>query len=134
MAERMLRSRNLVLFEQLVKGGADPMLAASTLENTIVSLRRDGVAIEPDKALPELFALYKKGGFVKAAIPDILKEMAKGKTAADAAKDYSLLSGPKLETIAKELNYDIKSIMSKYRTRVDPKELESILRKRKPKD
>jgi glutamyl-tRNA(Gln) amidotransferase subunit E len=132
MAERMLRSRNLALFEQLAREGADPTLVASTLENTLVSLRREGVAVaEPEKLLPGLFALYNKGAFVKAAIPEILREMAKGKPLADAAKEYSLLSGAGLEAVAKELGYDMKAIMSKYRTRVDPKELESVLGKKK---
>ncbi len=129
MAERMLRSRNLALFERLVKDGAEPTLAASTLESTLVSLRREGVVLEPDKALPELFALYNKGAFVKAAIPDILKDVAKGRPLSDAAKDYSVISGKELEKIVKELGSDMKAIMSKYRTRVDPKELDKLIKK-----
>ncbi|MCX6768776.1 MAG: Glu-tRNA(Gln) amidotransferase subunit GatE, partial [Candidatus Micrarchaeota archaeon] len=42
MAGRMLKSRNLQLFEELVKAGAEPMLAAGTLEQTLVELRREG--------------------------------------------------------------------------------------------
>jgi len=132
MADKMLRSRNLGLFERLVEGGAEPMLAASTLENTLVSLRREGAEIkEPGTVLEELFALYRKGKFVKAAIPDILREAAKGKPVPDAAKGYSIISGKELEKIAKELGFDIKAIMSKYRTRIDPKELDRILKGRK---
>jgi len=129
MADKMLRSRNLGLFEKLVEGGAEPMLAASTLENTLVSLRREGAEIkEPGPVLEELFALYGKGKFVKSAIPDILKEVAKGKSVADAGKDYSIISGKELEKIAKDLGYDLRAIMSKYRTRVDSKELDRILK------
>jgi glutamyl-tRNA(Gln) amidotransferase subunit E len=129
MADRMLRSRNLALFERLVKDGADPTLAASTLESTLVSLRREGVILEPDKVLPQLFGLYDKGAFVKAAIPDILKEAGKGRSVSDAAKDYPIISGKELEKIVKELGSDTKAIMSKYRTRIDPKELDKLIRK-----
>ncbi len=132
MADRMLRSRNLALFEGLVKDGADPTLVANTLESTLVSLRREGAEVrDPNAMLPGLFALHAKGAFVKAAIPDILREIAGGKALADAVKDYSIISGKELEKIAKELGFDMKAIMSKYRTRIDPKELESILRKKK---
>ncbi len=132
MAEQMLRSRNLPLFERLVKGGAEPLLAASTLENTLVSLRREGVELnEPEAVLGELFAFYKKGMFVKAAIPEILKQAASGKPVAKAVSDYSIITGKELEKIVKEAGGDIRAIMSKYRTRVDPKELEKLLGKAK---
>ena len=131
IAEKMLRSRNLALFEKLVMSGVEPMLVASTLENTLVSLRREGAEIkQPENVLPELFGLYGKGGFVKAAIPEILREIASGKGVQEAAKDYTIIKGKELEKIAAELNYDIKSIMSKHRTRIDPKELEKIIKKK----
>jgi len=131
MAEKMLKSRNLALFEKLVESGAEPMLVASTIENTLVSLRREGAEIrQPENILPELFTLYRNGGFVKAAIPEILREIAGGKTVQEAAKDYSIIRGKELENIAAELKYDIKAIMSKYRTKVDPKELEKIIKKK----
>ena len=67
----MLKSRNLQLFEELVEAGAEPMLAASTLEQTLVELRREGLELgRPREQLLELFAAYGKGLFVKAAIPD----------------------------------------------------------------
>ena len=132
LAETMLRSRNLPLFEKLVEQGADPMLAATTLENTLVSLRREGVAVESlDTVLPELFDLYKKGLFVKSAIPDILKETAKGIPVQEAAKSYSLIRGSELKLVVETLGYDMKAIMSKYRTRVDPQELQKMLKHKK---
>jgi len=131
IAEKMLKSRNLALFESLVKTKAEPMLVASTIENTLVSLRREGIEIKDlDKVLPELFALYRKGSFVKSAIPEILRETAGGKTVQEASGHYSIIRGKELEKIAKELGYDIKVIMSKHRTRIDPKELEKIIKKK----
>lgn len=130
LAAKMLKSRNLPLFEKLVSEGADPVLAANTLENTLVSLRRDGINIDP-AILPELFKIYKGGEFVKAAIPDILKDVEAGKSLNEAAAHHSVVHGTQLEKIAKANNYDIRTIMSKYRTRIDPKELQELLKKKK---
>ena len=131
----MLKSRNLALFERLVEQGADPMLAANTLENTLVSLRRDGIVIaDPDSLLPEIFALYGRKMFVKSAIPDVLKEAAAGRPLAEVVNVYSIISGSELGRIAKELNYDIKAIMSRYRTRINPEELQKLMKEKKGKE
>ncbi|HSB46875.1 MAG TPA: Glu-tRNA(Gln) amidotransferase subunit GatE [Candidatus Bilamarchaeum sp.] len=133
MAGRMLKSRNLHLFEKLVEGGAEPMLAATTLEDTLVSLRREGVEFEDaEKTLGELFAEYKNGAFVKAAIPDILKGMAKGARVEAVLKVFRLqrIAGKELEALVAENNGDMKAIMQKYRLQVDPAEVSAILRKK----
>jgi glutamyl-tRNA(Gln) amidotransferase subunit E len=134
MAGRMLRSKHLKLFEKLVAEGIDPMLAANTIENTIVSLRREGFEIkDTGGVLTELFSEYKKGKFVKAAIPEILKKTSKRKGIGEVLKDEKLkrISGKELEKIAEENGFDIKGIMSRYRLRVDPAELMRIIRKKK---
>ncbi len=134
MAGRMLKSRNLHLFERLVSGGADPMLAATTLEDTLVSLRREGVEFaDPEKALTDLFAEYKRGLFVKAAIPEILKNMGKGARAEAVIKVFRLqkISGPELEKIVEECDHDMKAVMQKYRLQVDPAEVAALARKKK---
>jgi len=133
MSGRMLRSRNLHLFEKLVKQGADPMLAATTLEDTVVSLRREGVEFRDlEKTLTELFAEYRKGSFVKAAIPEVLKGMAKGARAEAVLKVYRLqkITGPQLKRIAEENGYDMKKIMQKHRLQVDPAEVAKLLKKK----
>jgi len=81
--------------------------------------------------LPELFDLYKKGLFVKSAIPEILKETAKGIPIQEAVKSFSLIYGSELKLIVETLGYDMKAIMSKYRTRIDPAELQKTLKDRK---
>ena len=134
MAGRMLKSRNLHLFERLVGRGADPMLAATTLEETMVSLRREGVEFgDPEKTLGELFEEYQKGAFVKAAIPDMLKGMAKGARVDAVLKVFRLqrISGNELEALVAENNYDMKAIMQKYRLQVDPAEVSEIIKKKK---
>jgi glutamyl-tRNA(Gln) amidotransferase subunit E len=134
MAGRILRSRNLHLFERLVEAGAEPMLAATTLEETLVSLRRDGVELaDPEKALADLFVEYGKGAFVKAAIPDILKGMAKGARAEAVVKVFRLqrITGADLERIVEENGGDMKAIMQKYRLQVDPAEVAAAAKRRK---
>ncbi len=124
MAERVLRSRNLALFEKLVAEGIEPMLAASTLEDTLVMLRREGV--EPKEGdIIALFTAYRKGEFVKAAIPDLLREMCAGKSAEQALDSRQLrkISGAELKKIAQEHGNNFAAIMAKYRLRVDAKEL-----------
>lgn len=126
MADRMLRSKHLKLFEELVEKGIEPMLAASTIENTLVSLRREGVVFKDEKKLlAELFDEFKKGTFVKAAIPDILTEMAKGKNVKIVIKEKNLqkITGDELKKIIEECKGDMKAIMAKYRLRIDPKEI-----------
>ena len=134
MALRMLKSRNLHMFERLVEQGADPMLAATTVEETLVSLRREGVEFnDAEKALEELFAEYKKGTFVRAAIPEVLKGMAKGARVDAVIKVYRLqkISGHALEAIALENDYDMKRIMQKHRLQVDPQEVAEVVKRGK---
>ncbi|MFZ5501024.1 MAG: Glu-tRNA(Gln) amidotransferase subunit GatE, partial [Candidatus Micrarchaeota archaeon] len=137
MSKRMLRSRNLHLFERLVEQGADPMLAAITLEETVVSLRREGVEFaDLEKTLAELFVEYGKGSFVKAAIPDMLKGMAKGARVEAVLKVFRLqrITGPQLEKIAEESGHDMVKIMQKFRLQVDPAEVALLIGKKKKAD
>lgn len=135
LAEKMLLSRRLPLFEKIVGLGIDPVLAASTLENTLVSLKRDGVPTEnlKDDSILSLFSEYKKETFVKAAIPDILAHLARNLSASpkDAIKSLGLerISGNELLSIVKR-EKDFGSIMAKYRLRVDPKEVQELLKRK----
>ncbi|MBD3210626.1 Glu-tRNA(Gln) amidotransferase subunit GatE [Candidatus Micrarchaeota archaeon] len=135
MAERMMRSRNIHLFEKLVEKGADPMLAATTLEDTVVSLRREGIKFKDlEGALLELFREYNKGKFVKAAIPEILRAVAKGASVDSVLRVYRLqkVSGRDLGKLVEEEGYDMKKVMQKHRLQVDPAEVAEIIKK-KPK-
>lgn len=134
MATRMLKSRNLHLFEKLVELGTDPMLAATTLEDTVVALRREGVEFRDlEKSVAELFVEFGKGLFVKAAIPEVLKGMAKGARVEAVLKVYRLqrISGPALEKIVHENAYDMKQVMMGYRLQADPQEVAQIIKKKK---
>lgn len=128
MAGRMLRSRNLQLFEELVDAGAEPMLAATTLEQTLVELRREGLELaRPREQLLELFSEYGKGLFVKAAIPDVLRRMCAGKGVREAAKGLEKITGAELKRLVKEKGGDFGAIMREYRLRVDAGELKKAM-------
>ncbi|MFA5411852.1 MAG: Glu-tRNA(Gln) amidotransferase subunit GatE [Candidatus Micrarchaeia archaeon] len=129
MAGRMLKSRNLQLFEELVEKGAEPMLAAGTLEQTLVELRREGLELRnPREDLAALFDEYKKGLFVKAAIPEILRGMCGGKKVREAAKGMERITGAELKKLVKEKK-DFGAIMREYRLRVDAGELKKAMEK-----
>lgn len=134
MASSILKSRHLHLFEKLVEAGADPMLVATTIENTLVSLRREEVEFKHmEKTLIELFDEYKKDTFVKAAIPEVLKAMAKGARAEAVLKVYRLqkITGDDLVDIVRESDFDMKKIMQKHRLQVDPQEVSQIIKKKR---
>lgn len=134
MAGRMLKSRNLHLFEKLTEAGADPMLAAATLEDTLVALRREGIEFaDLESTLLEMFAEYKKGSFVKAAISEVLKGMAKGARVEAVLKVFRLqkMTGDELEKLVSECGYDMTKVMQKCRLQADPAEVASIIKKSK---
>lgn len=79
LAERLVLSDNLEIFEKLAaKTKADPTLIATTLEETVVSLRREGVEVEniQKNALAELFTRVAKGKLAKEAVPEVLRLVA----------------------------------------------------------
>jgi Glu-tRNA(Gln) amidotransferase subunit E-like FAD-binding protein len=122
MAGRILKSRHLHIFDRLVADGNDAMLVATTLEDTVVALRRESVEfVDLEKTLAALFAEYKKGSFVKAAVPEVLKGMAKGARVDAVLKVFRLqkITGEALEKLVAENNFDMKTIMQKYRLQVD---------------
>lgn len=134
LAHKMLKSRHLHIFERLVEAGTDPKLVATTIENTIVSLRREGVQFQNiEESLTGLFEEFSKGTFVKAAIPEVLKGMAKGASAESVIKVYRLqkLSGKELEKLVEDEGHDLKRIMAKYRLQVDPQDIAELIKKKK---
>lgn len=136
MAGRVIKSRHLHLFEKLVGVGADPMLVATTIEDTIVSLRREGFEFKNlEDALVSIFEEYGKGTFVKAAIPEILKGMAKGARVDAVIKVYRFqkITGKALEDLVAEENYDMTRVMQRHRLQVDPAEVAVIIKKGSPK-
>ncbi len=134
MATNMLKSRNLHLFERIVGMGVDPVLAANTLENTLVALKRDGFEFSDlEKTVVEMFKEYQNGLFVKAAVPEVLKYMAKGARVDAVLKVYRLqkITGKELEKLVSENGCNVPTIMQKYRLQVDPAEVSEIVKAQK---
>lgn len=80
LASRMSLSENVALFEEIIKKyRADPTLVASTLEETLVSLRRDGVPVENlnKKHLEDTFKLLSLRKIIRESIPQILNAVAR---------------------------------------------------------
>jgi glutamyl-tRNA(Gln) amidotransferase subunit E len=102
LAKRMSLSENAWLFEQLVKKyKVEPTLVATTLEETLVELKREGIPIHriQESAFGELFDLISKGRLAKEAIPDVLREVAKGVRVRVAVKRLSLERMTKVELL-----------------------------------
>jgi len=80
LANKILLSYRLDLFEKLVKKypQVSPTLIASTIENILKSLRRDGVPVEniTDEHIEEIFEKVSKNLLAKESIPDVLKYLA----------------------------------------------------------
>lgn len=80
LANKMILSYRLDLFEKLVKKfpSISPNFIASTLENTLRSLKREGVPIEnlTDERIEEVFEALHNGLMAKEAIAVVLKLLA----------------------------------------------------------
>jgi len=85
MAWRLALSERLGLFEELCRV-ADPKLVAFTLEETLVSLKREGCEVEKlgKEVFVELFSMLREG-VAKEAIPDLLRLVCGGLSVRQAA-------------------------------------------------
>ena len=135
MAKRMLMSRNLGIFERIVEEGIAPLLAATVLEDTLVALRRENVAVEriDEERLIAVFEEYRSGNITKAAIGELLRAVAnepqKEMSALVREKGLAKISGVELATLVKAENAQLGAIMAKYRLRVDAAEVQKLLKK-----
>jgi len=80
LAMSLVKSLNVDLFEYIVSTiKVPPVLVATTLENTLKSLKRDGVPVEniSEEKIIEMFKLIADGKIVKEAIPQVLSWIAK---------------------------------------------------------
>lgn len=134
MAAKMLKSPHLPVFERIIELGVEPTLVATTIENTLTALRREGVEIkDAGGSLEDLFSNYRKGLFAKAAIPEILKAMAGGKGTKESVEELGLhkISGEELEKLVEECNFEMKQVMMKYRLRVEADEVQKLIARKK---
>jgi len=78
LARQVAYSERVSLFERLVADGAQPTLAARTLEGTLAELSREGVDVDAlgDGRIMELFSALSSGKIAKEGIPQLLKSLA----------------------------------------------------------
>ncbi|RLF16661.1 MAG: Glu-tRNA(Gln) amidotransferase GatDE subunit E [Thermoprotei archaeon] len=79
LAEAILRSRRLRLFEEAVsKTKVPPIVIASVLEVTLKSLKKEGVDVDKlrDEDILEVFKALEAGRMSKEAVPEVLKWLA----------------------------------------------------------
>lgn len=85
LAEAMIRSYHLDLFESIVEKmrNVSPALVATTLQNTLKYLKREGITVENigDEKVERVFKELNEEKVAKEAIPDILVYLAKDQTA-----------------------------------------------------
>ncbi len=140
LAEQMLKSQELQLFEELTeKTKADPNFIASILLEKFKDLRRNGIdaySIE-DVVLESIFSRYAKGDITKAAVEEILKLLPASVESIDKIireKSLKRITGNELEILVKgNFNFSdkgkaMKDIMSKYRLNIDGEELNKLLK------
>ncbi|WP_135820753.1 Glu-tRNA(Gln) amidotransferase subunit GatE [Halostella litorea] len=94
LAEQVAYGRRMPLFEDLVRAGVDPTLAAGTLESTLTALRRDDVPVDAltDDHLRDAVTLVDEGEVPSEGIEDLLTALAEdpGMTAAEAVEAENL--------------------------------------------
>ncbi|MFA9504543.1 Glu-tRNA(Gln) amidotransferase subunit GatE [Natrinema sp. H-ect1] len=94
LAEQVAYGEYMPLFEDVVVGGIDPTLAATTLESTLTEVRRDGAPVEnlTRDHLEGVLRLVEDGDLPNEGVPDLLAALAEepDRTAEEAAEDAGL--------------------------------------------
>jgi glutamyl-tRNA(Gln) amidotransferase subunit E len=135
LAQAMLRSRNYGFFEKLVSNGISPKLAAITLEQTLVSLKREGVAVDKisPEALESLLKMAEDKLITKAAIPHVLKEMALHPNLSVQkiieSNNLHRLEGSEIEKAWESCGRNMRLFLEKYRLVVDGEDIMQLAKK-----
>lgn len=116
LADKMITSRNLKLFLELAKMKVNPTLIASTLEETLVELRRQSVDIEKitEKHFKELFKLVEENKIAKEALGKMLTKIALNpeKKVSEIAREFETVSEDELKKYLDEIIKQNKELVS----------------------
>jgi len=105
-ALQLASSDKLPLFEQAVREGIKPKLAAFTILSTTTELRRDGVDITkiPEQAYLSTWHAVEDGKAAKEAIPEIFRSIAGGSTFTEALAQLApAVTRDELEAIVRKI-------------------------------
>lgn len=92
------------IYEELVEICRSPKIVARTLINTLSELEDEGYIIGDLSVLRRVFEEFAKGKFAKEGIPEILKDIAQGKSVEEAIRTHSSqISDEKLRSRIKEV-------------------------------
>ncbi|NPA22569.1 MAG: Glu-tRNA(Gln) amidotransferase subunit GatE [Candidatus Micrarchaeota archaeon] len=116
LARRMLTNHRLYLYEEL-KEKVEPKIVAVTLEDTLISLRRETGKEPTDDQIRKVLLLYAQGKLTKRGIKEALKRLMEKKPIDDLYK----FPKEKVEELKKEL--PPKEIIKRYPFNVEPSEL-----------
>ena len=141
LAEAVVKSGRLQEFEGLLeKTGAEPVLVATTLLQTLVALSREGVEVQKISVeeLEKSLSGVARGEIVKAALPAVLRGIAGGKDFHRVVREgkFEKISGRRLAKIIGELKGSgrvFEEIMREHRLNLDPTELNELLKSFKQK-
>ena len=118
LAEKILDSHYLPLFEEVVSKGVSPTLAATTLTNTLIELRREGIEIEAlsEEHLRDVLLKVTSGEISKEAISQVLTYLSRNpdRNVEDAVKALGLtVMSPE------EVREYVRKVISEHRRRVE---------------
>jgi len=99
LAERVAHGRRMPLYERAVERGYDAGLVASTLEGTLVDLRRDDVPVEnlDEEDLMRVFEMVADDEVAKEGVPELLRGVAEGGEPEEVAEELGLESAARDE-------------------------------------
>lgn len=122
-SEQLFKKAYDDLFENIVEKYGSPSVVANTFLHTYPDLEKEGHEVEKigEKSLLEIFKRFEDGDFAKEGIPDLLKEVAQGKSVEEAVK----ASG--LETVSEEdIREKVIKIVDERHDFVDEREMGAV--------
>ena len=105
-----------------MKQGKDPTLAATTLEETRVRLKREGSSVENIgfESITGTLTMVTEGKIAKGSVPDVLREVAKGKSVDEAIQELQNINPTLYQEFSKALrNSNIVSAFFRYSGRFE---------------
>jgi len=99
LAERVAHGRRMPVYEEAVERGYDPGLVASTLEGTLVDLRRDDVPVEnlDEEDIMRVFEMVAEDEVAKEGVPELLRGIAEDGEPEEVAEELGLESAARDE-------------------------------------
>ncbi|TFG15318.1 Glu-tRNA(Gln) amidotransferase subunit GatE [Candidatus Thorarchaeota archaeon] len=126
LAGQITKSLNIDLYEEIVENvDISPTLVAVALENTMISLNRDGVPTEniPENQIIAIFKEVSSGGISSEAIPDMLTFFANNPQA-DFEEALSTTGFQKIEE--KEISRYVRNLVNERRDFVEKEGMRAI--------